>query len=343
MGFFYAPKYLYDMKKFIITESEKNDIRKMYGLIKEQADVISQYVSDPRLQNILREIETTLGEKFTKEHFEKEIGLSGQIKNEAGGLLPEVEKAFEKMKNEAGCPRIDIRGDVSYRTYEFQKNQFLQYAKKTPKIDSAMVQASIPGFSAHHTGRAIDYYEDGASNYDCLIKNAWPNGDFNTPNKWGFTLPYMSGNIRKKEPWHLYYVGTTQQQSQSNQTQQQTGTLSVESTVDGNEGYNDLFKQIRDKTTGISINKDSIDLDFIGKTFSVDYGNEKIEKMFLLMSRDVDGKTKEENFTNTFNSISSKYKLEPWGVEGNCKNCWKGKDGNPQAMKYQLFIAKPLK
>jgi hypothetical protein len=342
------------MKKFVITESEKNDIRKMYGLINEQNDVISQYVTDPRLQNILREIETTLGEKFTKEHFEKEIGLSGQIKPEAGGLLPQAINAFNKMKSESGCNDIFIKEvdnknntlPVSYRTYEDQKTRFVNEGVNAPvgqKIVVAMKRVSIPGYSQHHTGLAIDY----GGNTNCLIKNAWPNRDFNKPNKWGFTLPYMSGgNIRMQEPWHLQYVGGTQQQSQSNQTQQtqqQTGILSIESTVGGNEGYNDLFKQIRDKTVGISINKDSIDLDFIGKTFSVDYGNEKIEKMFLLMGRDVDGKTKEENFTNTFNSISSKYKLEPWGVEGNCKNCWKDKNGNSVPIKYQLFIAKPLK
>ena len=31
------------MKRFIITESEKNNIREMYGLINEQEDIISQY------------------------------------------------------------------------------------------------------------------------------------------------------------------------------------------------------------------------------------------------------------------------------------------------------------
>ena len=39
MGFFMPMKYLYVMgKKFIIKESEKNNIRKMYGLIMEQAE-----------------------------------------------------------------------------------------------------------------------------------------------------------------------------------------------------------------------------------------------------------------------------------------------------------------
>jgi len=194
------------MKRFVITESEKNNIREMYGLINEQEDIISQYVTDYRLEKILKEIENTLGENFTKEHFEYEINVSGEIKTESNGLLSEVVTAFNKMKNESGCDNIFIK-DVSYRTYETQKNMFIKEGKGQPigdRINFAMRRVAIPGYSQHHTGLAIDY----GGNANCLIKKTWPNKDFDQPNKWGFKLPYMSGgNIRMKEPWHLYYVG----------------------------------------------------------------------------------------------------------------------------------------
>ena len=194
------------MKRFIITESEKNDIREMYGLINEQEDIISQYVTDSRLEKILKEIENTLGENFTKEHFEYEINVSGEIKTESNGLLSEVVTAFNKMKNESGCDDIFIK-DVSYRTYETQKNMFIKEGKGQPigsRINFAMKRVAIPGYSQHHTGLAIDY----GGNTICLREKTWPNGNFNRPNKWGFILPYMlGGNMRMKEPWHLYYVG----------------------------------------------------------------------------------------------------------------------------------------
>jgi len=274
------------MKKFIITESEKNDIRKMYGLIKEQNDVISQYVTDPRLQKILQEIETTLGEKFTKEHFEKEIGISGQIKPEAGGLLPQAINAFNKMKSESGCNDIFIKEvddkdktlSVSYRTYDGQKTRFVNEGVNAPvgqKIDTAMKRVSIPGYSQHHTGLAIDY----GGNTICLRKNAWPNGNFNTANKWGFTLPYMSGgNIRMQEPWHLQYVGGTQQQSQSNQTQgQQTnGPISVTSS-----DLKIFGETIAIKTSGQSLDLSSIKINVDGGTFSVNKGSTPVLKLVL--------------------------------------------------------------
>lgn len=299
------------MKKFIITESEKSDIRKMYGLITEENEVISQYVTDPRLQKILQEIQTTFGENFKKEHFEKEIGLSGQIKTESGGILPEVKTAFEKMKNESGCNDIFIKEvddkdqtlPVSYRTYDDQKRRFINEGKDSPvgqKIDVAMKRVSIPGYSQHHTGLAIDY----GGNTICLRKNAWPNGDFNTPNKWGFTLPYMSGgNIRMQEPWHLQYVGGNQQQSNQTNTQQTNNLISITSS-----DLKDFGNQIAIKTSGQSLDISSIKINVDGKTFSVNKGNTPVLKLVLRWN--LPNETKCESCDNTINKNRDDYGAE---------------------------------
>ena len=57
---------------------------------------------------------------------DQEINLSGQIKPEAGGLLPEAVNAFNLMKQNCGCDDIFIKEtddkdptmSVSYRSYE---------------------------------------------------------------------------------------------------------------------------------------------------------------------------------------------------------------------------------
>ena len=165
-------------------------IKSVMGIINEQKDVISTYVSDPNLITILEDIQNEFGEKFTDNHFKQEKQLSGDIKAEAGGLLPDAVKAFNKMKNESGCNDIFIKEvdtkdstlNVSYRSYEDQKNRFINEGKLGPqgqRIDFAMNRVSIPGYSQHHTGLAIDY----GGNTICLRKNAWPNGDFNNVNK----------------------------------------------------------------------------------------------------------------------------------------------------------------
>jgi hypothetical protein len=334
-------------KRFIITESEKNDIRKMHGILNEQSDVISQYVTDSRLQDILREIETILGEKFTKEHFEKEIGISGSIKSEAGGLSNDAILAFEKMKKESGCSDIFIKEkddkdpnlSVSYRTYEDQKTRFINEGNSAPqgqKIVVAMKRVSIPGYSQHHTGLAIDY----GGNTICLRKNAWPKGNFNSPNKWGFTLPYMSGgNIRMLEPWHLQYVGTTKKQDIQNKTDQKqissNNLINIESST-----YDEFAKEIREETSGKTIDIKSIDLDFPKKTLTISNGDEKIDKILLIIGRDADGFTKDENLENRYKSAVEKNPnsiVERHGIPTTCNDCYK------VPLKYQLLIIKPKK
>lgn len=352
MGFFMPIKYLYVMgKRIIITESEKRDIQKMYGLLNEQNDVITQYVTDPRLQKIIQEIQTTFGEVFTKEHFEKEIGLSGQIKPEAGSLLPQAINAFNKMKSESGCNDIFIKEiddkdpnlNVSYRSYDDQKIRFINEGKNAPigqKINTAMKRVSIPGYSQHHTGFAIDY----GGNTICLRKNAWPNGDFNKPNNWGFTLPYMSGgNIRMSEPWHLQYVGGTQQQSQT-QSQSNTNPTQIKK---GNttEQYNKFYRDIRKRTTNTSIDLNSIDLDMINLTFDFNPGNTKIETIHLLIGRQDKNGSKENNLQTLKNRIISgnpNSNVEEYAEPTTCNDCMV-ENGNIVPIKYQMMIVYPSK
>lgn len=267
--------------RFLITEEEKKQIMMLYGFLSEQntTDIISTYVSDKRLQNILKSIENDLGEKFTDDHFKKEISLSGNIKLESGGLLPEAVTSFNKMKNESGCNDIFIKEvddndstlSVSYRSYDDQKRRFINEGKGSTvgsKIDFAMKRVSIPGFSQHHTGKSIDY----GGNTICLREKVWPTGDFNKPNKWGFTLPYMSGNIRMKEPWHLYYVG-------GGSTQQPTQKI-----VASGKDLTSFTNDIATKTSLVSVDENSIEFDIDKKTFSINPGNTKVFKIVLRFS-----------------------------------------------------------
>ena len=242
-------------------------IKQMMG-INEQSDVISRYVSDPRLVSILKGIETTLGDLFTDQNFKTEIQFSGGVKLEAGRLLPEAIAAFEKMKNESGCSDIFIKyGAISYRSYEDQKEQFLQEAAKYPqdKINNALKRVAIPGYSQHHTGRAIDY----GGNTICLRKNAWPKGDFNTPNKWGFTLPYMSGVKRMEESWHLYYPGGNTQTPSNNIIQIRESD------------FIKFVERIATETSSKSLDLSSIVLDVDKMSFSVKPGNTPVTKLVL--------------------------------------------------------------
>jgi hypothetical protein len=225
------------------------------------------------------------------------------------------------MKMESGCSDIFIKENISYRSYDDQKNQFLQYATKgISKIDEAMKRASIPGFSQHHTGRAIDY----GGNTICLRSNAWPNGDFNKPNKWGFTLPYMSGNIRMQEPWHLYYEGLVKQ---NNQQQTENGVITVTSLDLG-----DFGEQIEKQTTGQKLDVSSIKLNMENKTFSINKGSTSVLKLVLRWN--MPGETTCISCDNTINK-NPEYK--PKKLEGGIFRI----DGDDNDRIYSLIVLYP--
>ena len=80
------------------------------------------------------------------------------------------------------CPikhfsQCNITAVIKFRNAR-KKKRFVNEGKNEQtgqKIATAMKRVSIPGYSQHHTGLAIDY----GGNTICLRKNAWPNGDFN--------------------------------------------------------------------------------------------------------------------------------------------------------------------
>jgi hypothetical protein len=174
--------------KIIISENQFNKI------IKEQnnTSIIDKYVSDKRLRNILYDIEKKTGQKFTEKNFQDEIKISGEIKPEAGRILPEIQLKFSGLTKV--CPGLKMDED-SYRTYEKQKDLFIEYVKKYGSIEGAMKLRSIPGYSQHHTGRAIDIEPKEVRG--CVAKNA---------NRFGFIFPYVGQtSTRVPEDWHIYY------------------------------------------------------------------------------------------------------------------------------------------
>jgi len=175
---------------------------KLVGIIKkiilEQDDIddnpiLNQYLkSKPDLIPLYQEIEIVLDDKFTEKHFTDEIKYSGGLKELSGGILSSTIKNFNNLKKEV--PGISY-GKKSYRSYELQKDVFLKYAKKRGgTISGGLFQAALPGFSQHHTGKALDI-SSGVSRLNSKILQ-----------KHNFILPYSKKtSFRMVEPWHIYF------------------------------------------------------------------------------------------------------------------------------------------
>lgn len=182
--------------KILISESQ---LRSLFENIDDESvNVLSTYLSEvPSLIPIYEDIEKQLGEKFKPSHFEQEIQYSDGLKPENGSLSPDALSSFKLMlKNNNLTGTVKYHPD-SYRDYNLQKKYFLKYANKYgagKKIDGALTRAALPGFSQHHTGKALDF----SPSYS--ISNS-------TLKKYGFIRPYpIKTSFRMEEPWHILYT-----------------------------------------------------------------------------------------------------------------------------------------
>lgn len=118
--------------------------------------------------------------------------------------------AWRKMKSAASREKLALCPLSGFRSYLHQKRQIQNELKTGAAIKSILCYIAIPGFSEHHTGRAIDIHVNGkavlerafekTNEFSWLSENA---ADF------GFEMSYprsgTSGIIY--EPWHWLYVG----------------------------------------------------------------------------------------------------------------------------------------
>lgn len=157
--------------------------------------ILNRYLkSKPELIPLYQGIENQLRDEFTEEHFENEINVSGGLKNLSGGLLPSTINSFKLLKNK--FPNITY-SNKSYRTYELQKDMFLDSAKTHGNtISGGLTQAALPGFSQHHTGKALDVVNYKKNKISQLTPEILQ--------KYNFSLPYPTKTpFRMAEPWHI--------------------------------------------------------------------------------------------------------------------------------------------
>ena len=142
-------------------------------------------------------------------------------------VLPKVNIAFLKMKNEALKSGIKLEIVSGYRSFDRQRKIWnrkfeLNLEKGLTSLENVseiMKYSTIPGTSRHHWGTDIDIIDSNEKvNGDVLITNLYlKNGPFSKMYEWltnnskrfGFHEVYTN-NINRKgflfEPWHYSYA-----------------------------------------------------------------------------------------------------------------------------------------
>ncbi len=120
-------------------------------------------------------------------------------------VLPETKEAFVAMAEAAKEDSILLIADSGWRSFSFQRRIIRRRLERGDKIEEILQSVAPPGYSEHHTGRALDLCPSEArfahtDIYKWLKENA---------GRFGFieSLPKSDSNLILWESWHIYYIG----------------------------------------------------------------------------------------------------------------------------------------
>lgn len=117
--------------------------------------------------------------------------------------------AWSRLKDLADKANIKIAVFSAYRSIQQQEQIINNKLAKNISLTDILAASALPGYSEHHTARAIDFYIPGedfyleerfskTNTFSWLVKNA---------KKFGFSLSYPLNNKYGLdfEPWHWIY------------------------------------------------------------------------------------------------------------------------------------------
>lgn len=125
-------------------------------------------------------------------------------------LTPVAARAWLTMHRHAAADGIDLLLISAFRSVDFQAALIRAKLDRGHALEEILRVNAPPGYSEHHTGRAVDIGTGGVATLDTAFETsaafAWLQlhaADF------GFRLSYPRDNPQgfMYEPWHWYYAG----------------------------------------------------------------------------------------------------------------------------------------
>jgi zinc D-Ala-D-Ala carboxypeptidase len=125
-------------------------------------------------------------------------------------LVPQAAAAWQRMKAAAAQAEVSIRIVSAFRSADRQAEIVRAKLARGLSVEDVLEVSAPPGYSEHHSGRAVDLTTDGVKPlesefegtpaYRWLCQNA---------RLFGFRLSYPQGNAQgyAYEPWHWCFMG----------------------------------------------------------------------------------------------------------------------------------------
>ncbi len=134
------------------------------------------------------------------------IGTDGRDKF----LAPGAAAAWRKMSASARKQGVQLLLVSAFRSVDFQVVLIRGKLERGAAIADVLKVNAPPGYSEHHTGRALDIGVDGCPPLDEAFEKTAAFGWLQKHSKrFGFTMSYPRGNAQGYlyEPWHWCYIG----------------------------------------------------------------------------------------------------------------------------------------
>jgi len=225
-------------------------------------------------------LKTNWGVNITDYHLKKEMDQEGDTTEDAGGVDSEAKKQIKKLIKDCKKQFTKVTTDIisDYRSYDDQVVNFGTKVKGGRTIDDVQSYNTIPGFSQHHTGKAFDIFSTDPSWWDT-------NSDVkkwvaNNANSYGFEVTYKTdGTLRKKEPWHLFYVGTESEEEDDDLNNENNTSSNGKTVVFGGMSYaTSEWMKSQWVEAGLPVDK-AVFLDYTSTELSNVKKNNKIDKI----------------------------------------------------------------
>lgn len=124
-------------------------------------------------------------------------------------LQTSAAKSWKEMQTQAESEGIILNPFSGFRSYLHQKRLIEKHLSNGRPLKDILTHIAIPGFSEHHSGRAIDIYADNNSVLEEAFEKtsafAWLLENADT---FKFRLSYPRQNKYGiiYEPWHWYFT-----------------------------------------------------------------------------------------------------------------------------------------
>lgn len=138
--------------------------------------------------------------------------IGRDIHDRAQWLAPRAARAFLRMRDAAAADGIALQVVSAFRSADHQLGILRRKLERGIAMDAILSVSAAPGYSEHHTGRAVDITTPGFAalekEFDASPAFAWLERN---ARRFGFRLSFPRDNPHgiAYEPWHWCWRGSS--------------------------------------------------------------------------------------------------------------------------------------